>query len=374
MSVLGEVAEVIMGQAPDGESYNFANDGLPLIAGAGDFGEFAPEAKKYTTSPTKISEPGDIILSIRATIGTKVVGDKTYCLGRGVAGVRAKKHLDHRYLWHWLSHIEPVLAAKGKGATFPQVSRSDITSLQISLPPLDEQKRIAAILDQADSLRRLRQRSLDRLNTLSQAIFYEMFGDPTLQSNTLQAVRLSDVCKISSGSTPSRGEEGYYGGTTPWVKTGEVKGEIIYDTEEHVTELGIKASRLKIYPKNSILLAMYGQGKTRGNVALLGCPATTNQACAVLQAKSAVIPRFLFEQLKILYEVIRQGGRGGNQPNLNGDLVGKVEIILPEIKSQMAYVERIETLSEEMEKTSKSMSNLYTLFASLQHRAFRGEL
>jgi four helix bundle suffix protein len=144
---LDTVCKLTMGQAPDGESYNGDGDGLPLIAGAGDFGEVHPAAKKFTTAPGKVCCPGDIILGIRATIGEKVIADRAYCLGRGVAGLRARAGLDSRYLWHWLTHVAPILAGKAKGATFKQVNREDIGELAISLPQLQEQRRIAEVLD-----------------------------------------------------------------------------------------------------------------------------------------------------------------------------------------------------------------------------------
>ncbi len=117
---LDKYCEIVMGQSPSGESYNYEAKGLKLIAGAGDFGEVYPSAKKYTTEASKISKYGDIVLGIRASIGDKVLSDGEYCLGRGVAGLRPLSKLDARYLWHWLDHIRPILSAKSKGATFKQ--------------------------------------------------------------------------------------------------------------------------------------------------------------------------------------------------------------------------------------------------------------
>jgi len=165
-----------MGQAPSGEAYNSDQEGWPLIAGAGDFGEQYPAAKKFTTEASKLSQRGDIILGIRATIGEKVLSDGTYCLGRGVAGLRAHPNLAPNYLWHWLSHIRPFLASKAKGATFKQVNRQDIGELEIQLPPLAEQRRIAEILDRAEALRAKRRAALAQLDTLTQAIFLALFG------------------------------------------------------------------------------------------------------------------------------------------------------------------------------------------------------
>src|SRR6266496_5077576 len=147
---LGEVATIIMGQAPPGEAYNSEGTGWPLLSGASDFDGIKPSPKKYTTEASKVSEPGDIILGIRATIGEKVLVDGVYCLGRGVAAIRPSDILDARFLWHWLSYVAPKLAAKGRGATFKQVNRQDIGELPIGLPPIDEQQRVAAVLDAVD--------------------------------------------------------------------------------------------------------------------------------------------------------------------------------------------------------------------------------
>ena len=136
-----------MGQAPHGESYNVDGNGMLLIAGAGDFGEIHPAPEKYTTAPGKICQAGDVILAIRATIGEKVLAERRYCLGRGVAGLRARHGLDGRYLWHWLTHVSPDLATKAKGATFKQINREDIGEMRITVPPVTEQKQIAETLD-----------------------------------------------------------------------------------------------------------------------------------------------------------------------------------------------------------------------------------
>src|SRR5690606_38523782 len=144
-----------MGQAPVGSSYNENGEGLALIAGAGDFGQTTPEPKKYTTEASTISKVDDLILCIRATTGDLNWSDKEYCLGRGVAGLRPISHmLDKNYLWHFIGANKNQLSAKGTGSTFKQVSRSHIAEWEIPLPPLPEQKRIAAILDKADAIRR----------------------------------------------------------------------------------------------------------------------------------------------------------------------------------------------------------------------------
>lgn len=197
---LSNVCEITMGQAPDGETYNSEGVGLPLIAGAGDFGAMTPIPTKFTSAPTKISAVGDIILCIRATIGDRNWSDKAYCLGRGVAGLRADAaQLDQRYLWHWIGNTTPELKAKGRGATFLQVSKSDIGSLDIPLPPLPEQRRIAAILDKADALRAKRREVIAKLDQLLQSVFLDMFGDPMTNPKGWPTSFLGEISDFENG-------------------------------------------------------------------------------------------------------------------------------------------------------------------------------
>ena len=152
-----------------------------------DFGDLAPVPTKYTMPRPScpIVRPGDIVLCIRTIpIGDRNWSDNLeYCLGRGVAGAEgqppSKVALSQAYLWHWLDHAAPVLSAKGRGRNVSsQVSKADIASLQIPLPPLAEQRRIAGILDAADALRAKRREALAQLDTLLQSTFLDMFGDP----------------------------------------------------------------------------------------------------------------------------------------------------------------------------------------------------
>jgi type I restriction enzyme S subunit len=128
MVPLGSLCKVQMGQAPDGTSYNDVGQGVPLLAGATDFGERYPHCRKFTDAPTKVSERGDLLLCIRATIGDLNWSDKPYCLGRGVAALRPRKgYADIGYVAHWIRASQAALNKLGRGSTFKQISRDDIT-------------------------------------------------------------------------------------------------------------------------------------------------------------------------------------------------------------------------------------------------------
>jgi type I restriction enzyme S subunit len=247
------------------------------------------------------------------------------------------------------------------------LNKDQLLSLDVPLLPLDEQRRIAAILDQADDLRRMRREALAMLENLVASILR------LLPANRL--VRLGELATIATGSTPSRQETGLHGGQIPWVKTTEVAlGGTIVATEECVTPAGAASARLKLFPVNSIVVAMYGQGTTRGKVAKLGKAATVNQACAVIMPNKEFEPDFLLARLVASYERLRDLGRGGNQPNLNLDLVRSFEISIPSLDVQRAFAARVAEIDQLKAHHRAQLAKLDALFASLQHRAFRGEL
>lgn len=148
---------------------------------------------------------------------------------------------------------------------------------------------------------------------------------------------VSDFANVSAGGTPSRAVGRFWKGKIPWVTTKEVDQCTIFSTKEKITKVGLENSAAKLVPSGSILMALYGQGKTRGKVAVLGLDAATNQACAAIQIVSKVAdPEFVFWNLVSRYEEIRELSNSGSQENLSGEIVRKIELTLPPIEEQRA--------------------------------------
>ena len=155
--------------------------------------------------------------------------------------------------------------------------------------------------------------------------------------------KIKNLCQLGSGGTPSRSCPQYYKGTIPWVKTGEVINDEIFDTEEHITEEAIANSSARLYPKGSLIVAMYGQGDTRGRTAKLGIDATTNQACAVLHDidNSVVSTDYLWYYLQGRYDDLRSLASGNNQPNLNAGKINNYDVVVPPMNVQNEMVAHI---------------------------------
>lgn len=253
-------------------------------------------------------------------------------------------------------------------------SVGSLKKLQMRIPPLPEQKRIAAILDAADAYRQKTKALITKYEELTQSLFLEMFGDPVTNPMGWERIKLNSISKITSGSTPSRKNSENFNGTIPWVKTGEVNGKLIIDTEEKISQYALKTSSCKIYPVGSIIIAMYGQGKTRGKVGLLGIEAATNQACAVIPTSDKINFLFLIEHLKLCYQDLRGLGRGGNQPNLNTGLIKNYSVISPTNSLQNQFAERVQAIEQQKAQAQKSLEQAEMLFGTLLQRAFKGEL
>ncbi|MDP2863106.1 MAG: restriction endonuclease subunit S, partial [Desulfobacterales bacterium] len=163
-----------------------------------------------------------------------------------------------------------------------------------------------------------------------------------ISESKFRELLLSEVCKIGSGGTPHRSVKRYFGGPIPWVKTTEVRNEEIATTEESLTNEGLRNSSAKLYPKGSLLIAMYGQGATRGRTAKLAIDAATNQACAVLYNIAPCIKTdFLWYFLMSQYEAIRALASGNNQPNLNAEMIANLRIPLPPMNVQKQIMDRV---------------------------------
>ncbi len=165
-----------------------------------------------------------------------------------------------------------------------------------------------------------------------------------------QQLKISQLCRVSSGGTPNTSNPNYYNGDIPWVKTTEVVNDLITDTEDKITKLGLENSSAKLYPVGSLIIAMYGQGITRGRTAKLGIEAATNQACAVLYNinNDIVITDFLWIYLMNEYERLRELASGNNQPNLNAGMILDYKIQIPPNNIQREIIQEFNTFKSKI--------------------------
>lgn len=256
------------------------------------------------------------------------------------------------------------------GVNINNIRGEHIDNLEIPLPSFSEQKAIAEKLDKVSSLIEKRKQQLSLLDTLVKSKFVEMFGGihDSYKYSYRAVEKLADVV---SGGTPSRDYVDYWKeGTIPWVKTTELQNNLITKTEEFITERGLTNSSAKIVPANTVLIAMYGQGKTRGMTGLLGIEACTNQACACILPSAKINHKYLWYYFILSYENLRNMAKGGNQPNLNSNIIKKYLVLYPPMELQNKFADFAEKAEKLKVKIKQSLAALELLKKSLMQKYF----
>ncbi|MBQ9304501.1 restriction endonuclease subunit S [Butyrivibrio sp.] len=267
--------------------------------------------------------------------------DEPFFLGAdGVKLLKAKKeNANYKYLYYAL-----------KNARIPDTGYNRhfkwLKEVAIQYPCPEKQEKVVKVLDKLSSIIDDRTKELAYLDELIKARFVEMFGNPEIDEKYPQ-IAIKDFTDVISGGTPDRKNNEYWeNGTVPWVKTTELQNNRINAVEESITEKGLSESSAKVVPKDTVLIAMYGQGKTRGMTAILGIPASTNQACACILPCETVEPKYLWQYMIMSYDRLRNLAQGGNQPNLNGNMIKNFTVLVPPVELQGQFVRFVEQVDK----------------------------
>jgi type I restriction enzyme S subunit len=189
---------------------------------------------------------------------------------------------------------------------------------------------------------------------------------------------LSYLSFIETGSTPDRGDPRYWNGMIPWLKTGEINWAPIREAEEFITEEGLANSAAKLSKPGTLLMAMYGQGVTRGRVALLEIEAAYNQACAAIAFGPRILPEFGRYFFMAAYDHIREGGNETSQMNLSAGLIAKFRLTVPPTGEQARIVRWLDSELSQLEvlggEADKAISLLQERRSALISAAVTGQI
>ena len=194
-----DVAEILMGQSPSGETCNSFGEGLALLNGPTEFGVKNPLAVQYTIDPRKISQPNDLLFCVRgSTTGKMNWSDKEYAIGRGLAAIRHKNGYEYKsFLRGVIDYNLPLLLASATGSTFPNISKSQLEDLEISIPPLPEQRTIASVLTSLDDKIDLLHRQNATLEAMAETLFRQWFVEEAKED--WNEVSLKEYISIKHG-------------------------------------------------------------------------------------------------------------------------------------------------------------------------------
>ena len=349
--------------------------------------------KGLEASSAKLMPKRTVLFSSRAPIGYVAIAGNDLATNQGFKSVIVDESLDEEFVYYYLKSAKQLAENAASGTTFKEISGSRFAELPIPVAPLNEQHQIVekietlfARLDKAEEAVREVQKLLKqyRQSVLKAAVTGELTIDwraenkdklepaSDLLSRILKTRRenwqgrgkykepaepdtsdlpdlpegwiwasLEQLFEVYGGATPSRKEKGYWGGKIPWVSSGEVAFCRIAETSETITSEGYASCSTKLHPPGTILLAMIGEGKTRGQAAILDIEACNNQNAAAIRVSETEVPvEYIYYYLMGSYEDNRLKGQGGNQPALNGGKVKQFNVPVPPI-NEMLEVSRL---------------------------------
>jgi len=296
--------------------------------------------------------------------------------------------LDARYLYQWVKSPRFVsdMVRKATGASYPAVSDRIVCESKLPLPPLPEQRRIAEILDKADALRATRRTALAQLDTLTQSIFLDIFGEkldaPAVDTRTRRAdvprgcswVMLTDVARLATGHTPDRERPDYWNGEIPWISLTDIRsldGTETMSTLQNVTPLGIENSSSVLLPKGTVC---FSRTASVGFVTVMAREMATSQDFMNWVCGPLLDPIYLMWALITSRQRLLALSSGSTHRTIYMRVVEQFRVLLPPIKSQREFARRVAAVGKLRALKGTSLAELDSLFASLQHRAFRGEL
>ena len=309
--------------------------------------------------------------------------------------VRFEENLNKEYINHYLQYFYKsgeVVKYQGGSNNLRNLKFKEYETIKIPLPPPPEQDRIVAKLNKLFEQLEVINASLDKIplllknfrqQVLTQAVTGKL-SEEWRKGEELQGweeKKMMELFEVKTGATPKRGNPKYYdNGKIAWLKSGQVKNQFIFTAEEFITEEAISETNAKIFPVDTLLVAMYGEGKTRGQVGWMKIAAASNQAVAALvnEEMDYVTRKYIYNFCLSQYNEIRAQAEGGNQPNLNLSKIKNWRVMLPPEMEQKEIVKRLESLSEKansIEKQYKILKDkIENLPKSILHKAFNGEL
>lgn len=348
----------------------------------------------WSSVPTCTEEPedigkyklrkGDIVISRAGSVGVSYLVKENPPRDTVFASylIRFRPTINPEYLKYYLESPTywDFITEKSSGIALKNVNATKLNELDIRYPEnKDVQNELVQKLDslfsKLDEGEKALQQIQQQLEVYRQAVLKK-----SLEGN-YKKMKIKEIAQVGTGATPKRGNSKYWSnGTIPWVTSTVVNQDIVTKASEYITQIALKETNVKLFPKGTLLMAMYGEGKTRGKVTELAFESSTNQAIAAINIDKKYVgyKDFLKIFLSKNYEEIRMKSAGGVQPNLNLNRIKNMEIPLPELrmaeeivrelKSSLSKIKKI----DERIKQSKNLS--INLRQSILKKAFEGEL
>lgn len=376
---LGDICSINMGQSPDSSLYNTNKNGLPFFQGNSDFGDINPVARVWCSKPIKTAKTDDILISVRAPIGSLNIADGDCCIGRGLAALTVNESMCiQRYLWYVLLGKVDELNSKGTGSTFKAISKKVLEDTKIFLPSLAEQRKIAVELDQISALINKRRQQLEKLDLLVKAKFVEMFGDPVTNPKKWSITKVGEVIEsIDSGWSGNGTQRERKEGEIAVLKVSAVTKGYFIPSECKVLD-DQKQVKKFIFPQKGDLL--FSRANTRE---MVGATAIVREDYPDLILPDKLWKIRFMDMANVIYmkyilssQHIRSQfsaistGTSGSMYNVSMEKFRNVQIPMPEIEIQNQFSVFYEQTEKTRNTISRSLEKLETLKKAQMQKYF----
>jgi len=374
---LTDVAKINMGQSPSSETYNFEKNGLPFYQGNVDFGEKYPTARIWCDKPTKIAEPGDVLMSVRAPIGALNYANEKCCIGRGLAAITPNPDMTSSEFIYWFlraKHSE--LNRVGTGSTFKAINRKTLESIELPKYNKNEQYYIAEILSKIDKTISEKKAQIDKLNDLIKARFVEMFGLPGTDPFGYGKVKLGECCEINPKKTKNtRLADGMEVSFVPMSSVSE-KGEI--DPSDIRKYEAVKKG-FTYFAENDVLFAKITPCMENGKGAIakglmngIGFGSTEFHVLRSTHGLSNPYWIYTITSFKTFRKNAESNMTGSaGQRRTPASFLEGYEISLPSIELQNQFANFVAQVDKSKFAVQKSLEKTQLLFDSLMQEYFR---
>jgi type I restriction enzyme S subunit len=323
----------------------------------------------------RIFPKGSILLAMYGSIGKLAIAGRDISCNQAILGIQIKdkEHLDINYLRLWLTSIKATLEFQGRGVTQQNISKSIVEKLKIPLPPLEEQRRIAAILDKADGVRRKHKEAIRLTEELLKSTFLEMFGDPVTNPKGWEVSPFGSLGKLNRGKSKHRprNDPSLLGGKYPLIQTGDVansKGVIKKYTQTY-SDKGLAQSRM--WPAGTLCITIAANIAQTGILTFDSC---FPDSIVGFKPNNRVTTEYIQAWLGFLQPLLEDLAPQSAQKNINLQMLRELDVPVPPIDLQSKFSEFVERIGNNSRNYEKSEAVMDNLFNSLLQKAFRGEL
>ena len=397
---LAEIAHgYVSGGTPSTKNESFWSGSIPWITSKWIKGSLFLETGEKFISPeaveqsaTSIVPKNNLIFATRVGVGKVAINNLALAINQDLAGILVDgDRYDIRFLAYQLrsARIQAEVASHKRGATIQGITRDNLKTLEIDLPPFLEQQDIAAVLGTVQRAIEQQERLLALTTELKKTLLHQLFttglrNEPQKQTDigpipgSWEIVSLGSLAKVGNGSTPKRDNDAYWiGGKTPWLNSSRIHDRFITEPDQFVTDLAIKECHLPRVKPNSLLIAITGQGKTLGNSALTRFETCINQHLAYAQFTSdRVVPEFVLWFMQTRYDHLRSISQAGGSTKgaLTCGYLKTYPIPVPALEEQHQIAKIFAALDAKEHAHERKHATLTALFHTLLHQLMTAPL